>query len=128
MEVPARNLLAAASATVDAIVASPRVAMYNVGITVNPDRRRRQYILYSTPRPWNHIAFLAYGLTLAQAQKLEEGLFNYCKQADRRSFTHKKYSPVKEGVYRRSAGGRADDGTSCYSVYVAWCEPDDRGK
>jgi len=100
--------------------------MYNVGITMNADRRRRQYFLYSTPRPWSHMAFLAYGLTLQQAQKLEQGLFEYCAKADQRTQLGKKYSPVKEGPYRRSAGGRDDDGENSYSVYVAWCEPGER--
>src|SRR5690606_4324726 len=118
-----RNLLQAACSTVDAIVASPRVEMYNVGITMSPDRRRRQYVLYSQPRPWNHMAFLAYGLTLKQAQSLEEGLFTYCTESASKSRRCKKYSPVKDGPYRRSAGGRADDSQPNYSVYVAWCEP-----
>ena len=120
---PARNMLQVACSTVGAIVASPKVEMYNVGITMNADRRRRQYVLYSTPRPWGHMAFLAYGLTLKQAQDLEEGLFNYCKEASPKSLLRRKYSPVKEGPYRRSAGGRIDDGQPNYSVYVAWCEP-----
>ncbi|GAB6197540.1 hypothetical protein PAGU2595_028790 [Lysobacter xanthus] len=122
----ARNLSEVSRATVEAIVASPRVAMYNVGITMSPDRRRRQYALYSTPRAWNHMAFLAYGLTLQQAQKLEMELFEHCAKAPPRSQLAKKYSPVKEGAYRRSAGGRADDGEASYSVYVAWCEPGER--
>lgn len=116
-------MLAVACHTVDAIVASPRVEMYNVGITMSPDRRRRQYVLYSTPRPWKHMTFLAYGLTLKQAKRLEEGLFNYCTESEPKSLRCRKYSPVKEGPYRASSGGRADDGNPIYSVYVAWCEP-----
>lgn len=119
----ARNLSDAARATIDSIVASPLVSMYNVGITMSPDRRRRQYVLYSTPRPWNHMAFLAYGLTLSQAMSLEEDLFTYCTKTDHSSVRYKKYSGVKEGPYRRSAGGRDDDEQSIYSVYLAWCDP-----
>lgn len=117
---PARNLDAIAKATLESIVSSPSVEMYNVGITMDADRRRRQYALYSTPRPWNHLAFLAYGLTLAQAQKLEKSLFEHCKAFDKRSSLYRKYSPVKEGNYRKSAGGRADNGEQIYSVYIAW--------
>jgi len=120
---PVRNLDQIARCTLDAIVSSPKVAMYNVGITMNPDRRRRQYVLYSTPKAWEHMAFLAYGLTLLQAQKLENVLFDYCTKTNARSVRHRKYSPVREGNYRRSSGGRADDGQATYSVYLAWCEP-----
>jgi hypothetical protein len=70
------------------------------------------------------MAFIAYGLTLSQAQAVEERLFNFCTKMDPSSLRHKKYSRVKEGSYRRSAGGRKDDGLSTYSVYVAWCEPE----
>lgn len=119
----ARNLSEAARATVNAIVASPQISMYNVGITMSPDRRRRQYVLYSTPRPWNHMAFLAYGLTLSQAKSLEEDLFNYCTKTGLSSVRYKKYSGVKDGPYRSSAGGRKDDEHPIYSVYLAWCDP-----
>lgn len=120
---PARNLLKAAQATVDAMVASPMVEIYNVGITMDPNRRRRQYVLYSSPRPWNHMAFIAYGMTLRQAQALEKELFSYCTKEDLSALRYKKYSSVKDGPYRPSAGGRNDDGQTIYSVYIAWCEP-----
>lgn len=125
---PSRNLLDLSCATVNAIVASPKVVMYNVGITMNADRRRRQYALHSAPRPWYHMAFLAYGLTLQQALKLEEGLFQYCAKAAPNTLRARKYSPVKESSYRRSSGGRLDAGEAIYSVYVAWCDPcEDQG-
>lgn len=120
---PARNLDAVAKATLESIVSGRSVAMYNVGITMNADRRRRQYALYSGPQPWNHLAFLAFGLTLVQAQALEKSLFEHCKSFDKRSSIYRKYSPVKEGNYRKSAGGRADDGEQIHSVYVAWRGP-----
>lgn len=119
----ARNLHELAQSTVDAIVASPSVGIYNVGITMSPDRRRRQYALYSTPRPWNHMVFLAYDLTAKQAVALEKHLFTYCAKGEATTARQQKYSRVKEVEYRSSVGGLVDGGLKNYSVYVAWCEP-----
>ena len=121
---PPRNLEAVAKATLESIVASRNVMMYNVGITMDANRRRRQYARDSMPKPWNHLAFFAFGLTLSQAQDLEKTLFEHCSNSDKRGFLYRKYSPVKAGPYRKSSGGRADDGEPIHAVYIAWCDPD----
>ena len=105
-----------AIASIAALIASPRIDRYVVGITLTPSTRRSSYRregfdLYFT---------LEHGMDLAEALSLERAVFGTLLES-KKKLTHKKYQPDKrDSTYRSSSGGKKAEGKS-YSLYVAAC-------
>lgn len=116
----ARDLIPYCEATLIAIAQSPGVVMFNVGRTMDFNRRRRQYLKYSRPRPWKHMVSLAQCLTEEEASKLEKALFDFVQSMDKRTKVRRKYSDVIKSHFRNSSGGRRKSEERIYCVYVAW--------
>jgi len=105
--------------TVDAIVRSPRVVRYCVGITLDPYSRSKQYRYWQVPYP--HFAVLETNLSANNALMLEKELFYEIKNSRNNTLRRSKYVPDRiEGEYVNSLGGKASDNDSAYVFYVAW--------
>ena len=95
---------------IKALVASPRIRQYLVGITSNSVSRRRSYRSHGFPFYY----VLETGLTKADALAMERDLFK-CLTTE--PVTRKKYHAEKrDSAYRASTGGKNGDN---YVVYIA---------
>jgi hypothetical protein len=111
------------TALVEAIVKSPSVEQYNIGITLDATRRRRQYWLGDGVREYDHFVLLEWDLSHSKALQMEERLFVDLTQ-DKRSITYKKYkSTVRDHSYHASIGGRKLCCEDSYYLYIAWWVP-----
>ena len=105
--------------TIEAIVSSPLVIYYNVGITLNPQTRR---IPYASSAPYyRHFVILETGLSSVEAIELERTLFNKIVAYDKRCFSYRKYAPVRrDAPYKASLGGKRAQNDGVYVFYIAW--------
>ena len=105
--------------TCRAIIASPKVVQFVVGITTNPTARRQSY------RQWvqNHslgpgsldgFVILDWGYNQEDIRSVEEYLFNALVDHDNYGVIDTSYKP---SVYRK--GPNADS----QSIYIAWWSP-----
>ena len=99
-----------------ALISSPMVDKYVVGITCNFKSRRSAYKKEKFP----YFFVIEVALDKVSAVKLEEDLFNLLV-SDKRSIAYKKYHHDKrDGRYHRSTGGKDSDS---YFVYIAAFAP-----
>lgn len=104
--------------TIGAIVRLPLVGEYKVGVTGNPEKRRREYRGVG----FQHYVILTSGLSAEAALRIEEDLYERLR-ADHRSTTYTKFRlQYRDDRYRSSLGGRriGCKGEDC--VYIAWIE------
>jgi hypothetical protein len=107
----------------EAIVKSPAVEQYNVGITKDPSKRRNQYWRGDKIREYDHFVILEWGLSHSEAQYLEEIVFTELTR-DQERVTYRKYKhSVRDQGYRRSFGGYTPKPDDTYDLYIAWWEP-----
>jgi len=110
--------------TIEAIVRSPLLEEYNIGITVDLPRRKGQYRTWG-PRnnapSWQHFVVLnTRPLQASKALELEQDLYNLITN-DRRSVLYRKYrGDTKHKPHTKSLGGLTDDNERPYYIYVAW--------
>jgi hypothetical protein len=110
-------------ALVEAIVKSPSVEQYNIGITLDATRRRSQYWRGDKVREYDHFVLLEWMLSQSEALQMEECLFVNLTQ-DRQSITYTKYKhTIRDQKYRRGLGGRLPSNEDLYDLYIAWWEP-----
>jgi hypothetical protein len=105
-------------ATIETIARSSSVECYNIGLTVNSSRRRKQYINFDPT--WPHYVILRSGLSCKAAQDLERSL-HASMQSNRRSVAYRKYrGDTRDGAYTPSLGGLGKDNIRPYDLYMAW--------
>jgi len=102
--------------TINCLISSPLVHRFNIGITVNPDQRKKTY-KYFTPS-WPHFLILQCGLTVELALKAEKFLKDELTK-DKRSISYKKYrNDTRDGNHVPSTGGLKEGRE--YFLYVSW--------
>jgi hypothetical protein len=105
-------------ATIEAIVRSPMLEKYNIGITVDSTRRRSQYKNFEPT--WPHYVILKSGLSAKDALKIEHDLFTQAT-SNKRSILYKKYrGDSREKSYKPGLGGLEKDNDKLYDIYIAW--------
>ncbi|TAN04760.1 MAG: hypothetical protein EPN36_06825 [Rhodanobacteraceae bacterium] len=101
---------------IEKIVLSDSTCEFLVGITCKPKRRRASYLKKKSGAFYTDFKVLNENMPVRQdcALKLEKRLFD--KFVDHPQYRTTKKKP---NSYRRSTGGKKDDGTRCYFLYVA---------
>lgn len=110
--------------TIEAIVRSPLLEEYNIGITMRPLERKDQYRMWGPKNDapsWPHFVILnTRDLNAKSALSLEEELYALIKE-NKKSILFKKYrGDTKNGEYTRSLGGLKEDNDHAYYLYIAW--------
>lgn len=105
--------------TCRAIVASPQVTQFVVGITTNPSARRQSYKRWAEnhengPGKLDGFVILDWGYSRDDIRAVEEYLFNAFVDHDNYGVIDMSYKP---SVYKK--GPNADD----QSIYIAWWSP-----
>ena len=114
--------------TIAAIVASPRVDQYKFGLTMNPPRRRQQYLGVEFEHFVVLDAWLSYHVALNKEQEVFAALTNIGK-ADRRSALFRKYHQLsRDKTTARSLGGKRPNSRTKYYLYIAWWNKSRKGK
>lgn len=105
--------------TVDAIVRSPAVIEYMIGITSRSLRQRQSE--YVGKHGYGHLVFLATDLSADVALELEESLQLWIDHA-RQHAVYRKYEPTRRATLHRPSLGanRASPDDLRYSVYLSW--------
>jgi len=100
--------------TVYAIARSPAVSEYMIGVTSRPNlsRRREHYAKFG----YQHLVVLADNLTPAIAQRIEEALQGYIRDAPNLAVFNKYERSRRHGPYHPNLGRRE----GLFSVYMAW--------
>lgn len=92
------------------------VHRFNIGITVDPEQRKKTY-KYFKPS-WPHFLIIKYGLNVDMALKAEKFLFESLT-FDKRSIRYKKYrNDTRDGNHVPSTGGLNENREYC--IYIAW--------
>jgi hypothetical protein len=79
------------------------VHRFNIGITVNPDQRRKTYKYFSPS--WPHFLIIQCGLTVELALEAEK-LLQCALKSDKRSISYQKYrNDTRDGDHVASTGG-----------------------
>jgi hypothetical protein len=104
--------------TVKAIVASPEISQYKVGLTLNSPRRRLQYL----GKGFEHFVILDTWLSAATAVEKEQVVFRALTEtSDKRSLVYRKYHlKSRDASTTRSLGGRKPESSDSYDLYMAW--------
>ena len=102
--------------TVDAIVQSPGVGEYMIGITGRPSAHRKRE--YARLRGYEHLVVLADNLAAEDARELEEHLQGYISEVKRLGVYRKYERSWRDGPYYPNCGDR----DRIFSVYMAWQE------
>ena len=119
----ARNNLESIHATIESVALSPVLKSYNVGVTINSERRRKQYINFDPM--WPHYVILRSGLSCSAANALEKSL-HAKMQSNKESLVYLKYrKDTRDGKYTPSLGGLSKDNDHPYDLYMAWGNFDD---
>lgn len=107
-------------ATLRAVCRSPAVDRYRIGYTQQAIQKRAAPYLTTN---WPHFVAIADRMCRDDALELEERLFKEM-QKDKRDILYRKYDrTIRDGPYRRSAGGATDRGDEAiHGVYIAWAE------
>jgi len=97
---------------ISAVIASPKIDQYLVGITANLDQRRKAYIGEKFPI----LLVLEINLDKAAAINLERNLFKGLVEKKRSRFYSKYHREKRDSPYRNSTGGQSGE---AYCVYLA---------
>jgi len=104
--------------TVEAICASPKVKEFIIGITAQPESRRRAY-RDAIALQYPHFVVLKGGFKHDNAWNLEQDLQ---AEVSARNYGRAKYSPERLGKPHKRSSGGSDRHTEdqIYSVYLTW--------
>lgn len=100
--------------TVYAILRSPSVSEYMIGVTSRPNLLRRAE--YRAKRGYQHLVVLADNLSPAIAERIEEALQGYITHAPSLAVFKKYERSRRRGPYYPNLGRR----DTLFSVYMAW--------
>ncbi len=104
--------------TISTIVKSPMLEKYNIGLTMNSNKRRGQYKNFDPT--WPHFVILKSGLSAKMALKMERDLFNLATK-NKRTALYKKYrADRRDSPYKPGLGGLSVENENKYDVYIAW--------
>ncbi|NOF86795.1 hypothetical protein [Vibrio cholerae] len=102
--------------TTQCIINSPSVYRFNVGITIDSDRRASTYKNFSPS--WPHFIILKTGMSRKIALQAERYLFEQLT-SNKSSISYKKYRhDTRDNSYVASTGGLITDREYC--LYIAW--------
>ena len=108
-------------ATIRAICKSSEVDRFRIGYTLQPIHKRSGP--YRATK-WKHFVAIADQMCREDALDLEERLFLRL-QSDKQDILYQKYDQlIRDKSYRRSAGGKVDEGKlkPIHAVYIAWAD------
>ena len=107
--------------TINAIIQSPLVEQYKMGISMRSPNRRKQYLGVG----FEHYVIIDTWLSANEALEKEQETFRLLtKDVDQRSLLYRKYDHKSRDTNTpQSLGGHKPEPEEKYDLYIAWWSP-----